>query len=79
MIKILFMKELLHKNELKEYCFRCERWTMFKKQTRCGGCRIAVYCSTHCQKKDWLKHKQFCKKGRLGTDAYDPYRYHDWQ
>ena len=78
-IKILFIEELLHKDELSDDCFKCERWTIFKKSTRCSGCGIAVYCSKECQKADWLEHKEYCKNGRLGVDRYDPYGYHDWE
>ena len=30
----------------------------------CAGCCIPVYCSTECQKKDWISHKPVCKATR---------------
>jgi len=29
---------------------------------RCGGCKKATYCSIECQKADWKRHKEHCKK-----------------
>ena len=26
----------------------------------CSRCKSVSYCSTHCQKKDWIKHKSCC-------------------
>lgn len=40
-------------------CFGCKRLNASK---RCGRCKIAVYCSEECQKKDWENHKLVCKK-----------------
>lgn len=28
---------------------------------RCGGCKAAFYCSLHCQRTHWSKHKEQCK------------------
>lgn len=33
-----------------------------QKLMLCSRCRTAYYCSTECQKSDWPKHKEFCKK-----------------
>jgi hypothetical protein len=27
----------------------------------CGGCELACYCSSRCQKADWKRHKETCK------------------
>ncbi len=32
-----------------------------KGAKKCTGCKAIAYCSTECQKKDWSKHKTFCK------------------
>lgn len=32
-----------------------------EKKSRCSACKVAVYCSVACQKKDWTRHKHFCK------------------
>lgn len=41
-------------------CFRCDK----RKDSllRCGGCKVAEYCSKDCQKEDWKegKHKVLC-------------------
>ncbi|KHJ96301.1 MYND finger [Oesophagostomum dentatum] len=40
------------------YCHGC-----FKSDSslrKCSGCRMFVYCSTDCQKKDWRLHKHEC-------------------
>ncbi|CAL4083337.1 unnamed protein product [Meganyctiphanes norvegica] len=30
--------------------------------SRCGGCQLVAYCSRDCQKKNWKKHRDICKK-----------------
>lgn len=44
----------------KGSCFRCDK----RKDSllRCGGCKLAEYCSKECQKEDWKggKHKIMC-------------------
>lgn len=44
----------------KDSCFRCNK----RKDSllRCGGCKVAEYCSKECQKDDWKdgKHKIMC-------------------
>jgi hypothetical protein len=35
------------------------------KGVRCGGCRVARYCTPGCQKEDWEQHRQVCR--RLAT------------
>jgi hypothetical protein len=32
------------------------------KGVRCGGCRVARYCSPACQKEDWAKHRHVCRR-----------------
>lgn len=31
-----------------------------KDMKRCSGCKIAIYCSPECQKRDWKRHKEQC-------------------
>jgi len=35
-----------------------------EKMKKCSLCKLVYYCSRECQKKDWLKHKEYCKKYR---------------
>ena len=35
----------------------CEKQDSTKK---CAACKIAIYCSVECQKKDWAQHKPIC-------------------
>ncbi|OQV14541.1 hypothetical protein BV898_11262 [Hypsibius exemplaris] len=43
---------------------------------RCGGCRLAGYCSETCQKADWKpRHRDECKllKGTVSEGASKPF------
>ena len=44
-------------HDVKVQCEVCSIKTVFK----CCGCSIAYYCSRLHQKKDWFKHKRYCK------------------
>lgn len=33
-----------------------------RKLSRCAGCMAVHYCSTRCQRKSWLSHKQDCQR-----------------
>jgi hypothetical protein len=46
------------------YSRECTRAGCDKKQPqkKCGLCRIAWYCCTDCQKKDWPGHKEQCAR-----------------
>lgn len=37
-------------------CQNCSKETILL----CGKCKKVYYCSSACQKKDWLKHKKYC-------------------
>lgn len=49
-------------NQLKNrfICRTCEKRAKDLKQ--CSRCKIAHYCSTECQVKNWQQHKEICKK-----------------
>lgn len=32
-----------------------------QKKFRCNGCKFIHYCSSNCQKSDWIDHKEECK------------------
>ena len=34
---------------------------------RCGNCRVAVYCSQKCQRRDWSDHRSCCVKVRRSS------------
>ena len=34
------------------------------KLRKCANCKVALYCSTECQKKHWQEHKPVCKKNK---------------
>ncbi|KAE9421203.1 hypothetical protein Angca_004111, partial [Angiostrongylus cantonensis] len=44
--------------QLLSYCHGCLKDGSELK--KCTGCRMFVYCSTNCQKKDWRMHKVEC-------------------
>lgn len=45
--------------KISKRCFHCGLSAMVMK--RCGGCKIAQYCSPECQKSNWTTHKNDCK------------------
>ncbi|KLO07683.1 hypothetical protein SCHPADRAFT_1001478 [Schizopora paradoxa] len=40
----------------------CSLWKSRKRLQKCGGCSVALYCSTSCQRGDWRYHRNVCKK-----------------
>jgi hypothetical protein len=42
---------------------KCGNQNCFKKGIKlCGNCKLISYCSVECQRIDWKKHKNTCKK-----------------
>jgi len=39
-------------------CFKFEEDVLFQK---CSRCKLAFFCSKKCLRKNWKKHKQYCK------------------
>jgi hypothetical protein len=60
--KLLNDFDLLARNDEQEVanvCFGCG--LQCKDMKRCGGCKLAKYCSQECQLKAWkLSHKKLC-------------------
>ncbi len=56
--------ERLPSTESVDMCAFCEespqRATM--RRSRCGQCRLVVYCSAGCQKAHWKLHRKACKR-----------------
>lgn len=40
----------------------CDQKTCRKEFKKCAGCRLALYCSKLCQRRDWKRHKLDCEK-----------------
>ncbi|KAL0948835.1 hypothetical protein HGRIS_008959 [Hohenbuehelia grisea] len=38
--------------------------------SRCGGCRVAGYCSDQCQRLDWKRHRETCYLFRCGRSDW---------
>lgn len=49
-------------NSLLSYCHGC--LAIGSHLRKCSGCRLFVYCSPECQKKDWKLHKNECASGK---------------
>jgi TPR repeat protein len=46
---------------MNKKCSTCDSGTDLKS---CAGCGQVWYCNAECQKKDWKKHKEMCKKSK---------------
>merc|ERR1711971_252918 len=66
---IVKANELKKENRIKCGWIKCTRWTTSDTFYRCKKCKVVIYCSKHCQKKDWKRglHKLTCK---LYRDAF---------
>lgn len=45
-------------------CASCYKF--FPNLEYCAGCKKVFYCSKACQKKDWPRHRSYCKQVRKG-------------
>ncbi len=54
--------EYLNRRRRPTICFlpSCDN-TNFNQLKLCNGCRVISYCSKHCQKLDWKRHRSWCK------------------
>jgi len=41
---------------------KCDRLRITHTLYKCKACRVARYCSSKCQKRDWATHKTLCRK-----------------
>lgn len=59
----------------KRYCMQCrvaeDDPEAKEKLLRCVRCRIGLYCSRECQKKNWPLHKRICKNLQSTWAEYD--------
>mmetsp|Transcript_6648 Transcript_6648/g.9651 ORF Transcript_6648/g.9651 Transcript_6648/m.9651 type:complete len:492 (-) Transcript_6648:39-1514(-) len=54
-------------------CLICKRGSVSHTNlSRCSKCRLAYYCSSKCQKKDWEHHKCLCPLLRSVLDTLPP-------
>lgn len=47
----------------------CRVCKTVENTSRCGRCKIAFYCGTEHQKKDWPVHKAACKKATAKSSS----------
>jgi len=52
----------IKKKRREVQCETCKRWFPTTVIKKCSRCRAVNYCSTDCQKKDWIHHKPICIK-----------------
>ncbi|KAJ6546074.1 hypothetical protein DFH09DRAFT_1367508 [Mycena vulgaris] len=48
-------------------CFSCLAAAERVDLKRCGRCKVVWYCSSDCQKKDWVDHRKFCGKEKFDS------------
>ncbi|XP_015930906.1 deformed epidermal autoregulatory factor 1 homolog isoform X2 [Parasteatoda tepidariorum] len=53
------------KSDTQKHCANCDREAF----SECTGCHRVSYCSTFCQRKDWLAHKHDCGDCDLAADC----------
>lgn len=47
-------------------CQACKVTKPTDELRKCSGCKVAIYCSSACQRRDWLRHKPVCsRKGNV--------------
>ena len=45
-------------------CSACGKGNLATKLQACSVCKLALYCSKECQKRDWKQHKPHCVKAK---------------
>jgi hypothetical protein len=66
LLPIIKNRYYLIKNRLAKFkcqCAECEK-DISKHYFLCGGCHRLKYCDQNCQKKNWEKHAEECKKSQ---------------
>ena len=63
--------------KMNYFCVNCQAESV--RHLLCSGCKNAHYCNPVCQKADWKRHKDDCKKkaeliSAIGSDVDDNYR-----
>jgi len=51
------------------WCYYCHNEVPKEQMLRCKGCDQVQYCSKNCSKKDWPRHKKYCRKGSSSATA----------
>ena len=62
-IKVTYMENMTresYKSAAKTMSKLCKCCKKEDSNKRCGGCGLAYYCSTECQKAHWNEHKKVC-------------------
>ena len=61
---IIRSNKLKRENRIKCNWRNCKRRKQTEKFFRCKQCEVVVYCSKHCQKKDWKRgyHRTVCRQ-----------------
>ena len=58
-LRTKFRRTVIRDSPVSTYCAKCG--TKAADVKKCGGCKIARYCSKKCQQTDWMEHKLLCR------------------
>lgn len=53
----------IHNQKSSPQCFQCKD-SSDPQMMKCGGCRLAFYCSVSCAKAHYMHHKTICRRHR---------------